>query len=681
MTTAPSTQGTKSPVWLADGLAGAAAALAPLALYVATLPRTVVLEDDGLFLMAGEHLGIAHPPGYPLHTLICHLFMQLPFGNPAVLGHLSSAVLGALACVGVYACARVLGASRLPGLVAAWLFGASEHFWSQAIIAEVYTLNAALFFAAFALILHGCRGRQLLWPWFGAAALYGFGLANHWPLMVLATPGLALAAAPALARIRRRLPWLALIAFATASLPYAWMVLRSWQEPLISFYGPLEDWDAIWHYLSRSGYADVDESAGAGWGDRLAYVWWFIQQLALQLTLPGFALAGLGLWRLLRGRLTVPAHGERAVERMAGWGGALALLGNSVLLILLLRFDFDAYNVSVFRPYSLVCYGIAAVWLALGVQWLLERTEHWAFWLRIGGTALAGAGMVAYSLWANWPANDRSASDLTERHARLVFQLLPRDAVLFLFGDEAVGPLGYYHFVLGRRPDLTMLSTQGLVFGNRLFSWRLPRQERQAALRRFVADTDRPVFYLAGDDEFSPGQGFRYYGFAKEVLRGVPPGTLELTVHPAAERYFEELLTLRPVDAWERFRRHKLLFNYGRHLGYVALAANAELRERVHASMRGADGSFFALMGMAEVLLAHGNATHLPLAEDSLRKAEGRQDEIMSEERRARFLYLRGFCAHRLGRTAQAKALFEASRALYPHPENAAIAALRQLGG
>ena len=662
-------------------MAGAAAALAPLALYIATLPRTAVLEDDGLFLMAGEHLGIAHPPGYPLYTLICHLFMQLPFGNPAVLGHLSSAALGALACAGVFACARLLGASRLPGLVAAWLFGAAEHFWSQAIIAEVYTLNAALFFAAFALILHGGRGRQRLWPWFGAAALYGFGLANHWPLLALATPGLALAAAPALARIRRRLPWLALTAFATASLPYAWMVLRSWQEPLISFYGPLEDWDAIWHYLSRRGYADVDESASAGWGDRLAYLWWFGQQLAVQLTLPGFALAGLGLWRLLRGRGDAPRRGERSVERMAGWGGALALLGNSVLLILLLRFDFDAYNISVFRPYSLVCYGIAAVWLALGVQWLLECAERWAGWLRTSATALAGAGMVAYSLWANWPANDRSASDFTERHARLVFQLLPRDAVLFLSGDAEVGPLGYYHFVLGRRPDLTMLSTQGLVFGNRLFSWRLPRQERQAALRRFVADTAQPIFYLAGDDEFSPGQGFRYYGFAKEVLRGVPPGTLELTVHPAAERYFEELLTLRPVDAWERFRRHKLLFNYGRHLGHMALAADADLRERGRASTRRADGSFFALMGMVEVLLAHGNATHLPLAEDSLRKAESRQDEIMSKERRARFLYLRGFCAHRLGQTAQAKALFEASRALYPHPENAAIAALRQLGG
>ena len=666
---------TKKPAWLADSLVGAVAALGPLALYALTLPRTVVLEDDSLFLMAGEHLGVAHPPGYPLYTLICHLFMQLPFGSPALLGHLSSAALGALACAGVYACARLLGASRLPGLVAAWLFGASEHFWSQAIIAEVYTLNAALFFAAFALILHGVRQPGRIWPWAAAAAAYGLSLANHWPLMVLAAPGLALAAWPALPRIPRRLPLLALIAFVCASLPYVWMVLRSWQEPPISFYGPLEDWGAFWHYFSRSGYEGVDESLGAGWLDRLAYLWWFVQQLAWQLTLPGFALAGLGLWRMLRGRRVARE------DRVAGWGGALVLLGNSVLLVFLLGFDFDARNLSVFRPYSLVCYGIAAVWLALGAQWLLDRWAPTAApWLKLGATALAGAGMVAQSLWADWTANDRSGSHFAERHARLMFDLLPADAVLFLFDDEEVGPLGYYHFVEGRRPDLSLLSTQGLVFGNRLFSWRQPRREQQAALRRFLAGTDRPVFYSVGEEEFPHGLGVRHWGFAKEAVRNGQPGLLELRLHPGSDAYFEELLDMQPIDAWERFRRDKLLFAYGEYLGYVALGADPELNERVGGSMQRADGSFFALMGMAEVLLAHGDATHLALVEGWLRKAEGRQEEIMTKERRARFLYLQGFCTYRLGRAPQARALFEASRAIYPHPENAAIAALRQIG-
>ena len=60
-------------------------ASAPLVPYALTMPRTVVLEDDGLFLMVGAHLGVAHPPGYPLHRLIVHLFLQLPFGPPALL--------------------------------------------------------------------------------------------------------------------------------------------------------------------------------------------------------------------------------------------------------------------------------------------------------------------------------------------------------------------------------------------------------------------------------------------------------------------------------------------------------------------------------------------------------------------------------------------------------------------
>ena len=119
----------------------AAAVLGPLVLYVATLPRTVVLEDDGLFLMAGVHLGVAHPPGYPLYTLILHLFTRLPFGDPAFLGHLSSAVLGALACGTVYVCARLLRVTVALALTATWLFGVSEQFWSQAIITEVYTLS------------------------------------------------------------------------------------------------------------------------------------------------------------------------------------------------------------------------------------------------------------------------------------------------------------------------------------------------------------------------------------------------------------------------------------------------------------------------------------------------------------------------------------------------------------
>ncbi len=193
---------------LRDGIALVASVIGPLVLYVLSMPRTVVLEDDGLFLMAGVHLGVAHPPGYPLYTLIVYLFTQLPFGNVAFLGHLSSAVLGAFACGCVYVCARLLHASPIPAMIATWLFAASEHFWSQAIIAEVYTLNALFFFGLYALILYGIRQPQRTGIWIAAAIAYGLSLTNHWPLMVLSTPGLMILVFPVWRTVYRKLPLL-----------------------------------------------------------------------------------------------------------------------------------------------------------------------------------------------------------------------------------------------------------------------------------------------------------------------------------------------------------------------------------------------------------------------------------------------------------------------------------------
>ena len=51
-------------------------------------------------------------------------------------------------------------------------------FWSQAVIAEVYTLNTFFFIL---LLLLGLRGAPL--PWM--ALLFGLSLSNHWPLMIL----------------------------------------------------------------------------------------------------------------------------------------------------------------------------------------------------------------------------------------------------------------------------------------------------------------------------------------------------------------------------------------------------------------------------------------------------------------------------------------------------------------
>ena len=659
-------------------MAWTAAVLGPLALYVLTTSRTVMLEDDGLFLMAGAHLGIAHPPGYPLYIWLCHAFMQLPFGSPAFLGHLSSAVLGAFACGFVYWGARVLGASVLPAVAAAWLFGASEHFWSQAIIAEVYTLHALLFFAAYALVLYGIRHRHLAWPWLWAAAAYGLSLANHWPLMGLSTLGLLLAALPAWRAAVRRLPAMLGIALPCAVLPYVWMVWRSRQEPLVSFYGPIGGWEEFWLYLSRRHYAGTDVSAVADWGDRFAYLQWLGNELVWQLTLPGFLLALLGLFVLLR----------RA--QLATVGSGLVILAcNSLVLLMALNFEYNYFQVAVFRPYPLVCFGLLALWLAVGLQFAVDAIAR----LRAGGrmgapgfrhavAGMAGLLMAGGSVHAHWGPNMQAGNDFTERFAAATLDGLPPDAVLLTTFDGDAFPLGYYSLVEGRRPDVQLLQAKGFAYGQRLYATFLSNTGKREVLTDFVDNAERPVFFLLEIDYgiLPLNRKGRHLGFYMQLIERQGVGAISVARNPRGEEYFRYLLDHQPANRWERVIRETLLEHYCHYLALMKLSSPpAHVQEAMQGLYASVDRSLHCVVGIASALLGLGDAAHWPQLEQWLKQAEALWHEAAVQRDMARIFYLRGNLAERQGRKQFAMNSYLKSNRMDPRPENKAVEAIVRL--
>ena len=451
------------------------------------------------------------------------------------------------------------------------------------------------------------------------------------------------------------------------------MVRRSHQNPLLNFYGPIDSLRDLWFYISRSGYSHIDLSPSAGWGDRLQFLQWLGHETVWQLTLPGFILAAVGLWSLLYRRQWVVAG-----------SGLLVFLGNSVVLVVLLGFDFDYFHLVLFRPYSLVCYGLVALWLAVGFHFLLDRLPIWLpftfsrpAWLKSFVAVLAGVGMAMFAVQAHWQSNDRAGSHFTERYAETVFELLPRDAVLFTYGDPDSIPFGYYRFVEDRRPDVTLLNTQGLVFSNRLYNWRLPRERKQKVLREFVNKTERPVFFT--DDSIMPylGFGIRHHGFVKEIVRA---GTqIEVAIQPAGKRFFEELLSHPPQDRREWHERNRQISLFANYLGLAMLSGATTSVEWLQHSVALAEQNTHGLMGMADALLGHGDPSHYAQIEAWLEKAKPLQDELVDKEQRARFLYMQGFLRHYRGETEAARVLFKQSLTIYPHPSNASINALRQL--
>ena len=119
--------------------------------YLSTLSPTLGEADSFEFQVVSYTLGIAHPTGYPLYILLGKLFTLLPISNVAYRVNLISPLFASLAVVCLYLCLVHLTRHRAISLLAALTFAFSRTFWSQAVIAEVYALNA--FFVALMLYL------------------------------------------------------------------------------------------------------------------------------------------------------------------------------------------------------------------------------------------------------------------------------------------------------------------------------------------------------------------------------------------------------------------------------------------------------------------------------------------------------------------------------------------------
>ncbi len=87
-----------------DLMAGAATSIAAFLVYVLHLAPSVTMEDAGELIVAADYLGVPHPPGYPLWTVLAWFFQWIlhldsfrGYPNPARSVAVMSAVFGSLA--------------------------------------------------------------------------------------------------------------------------------------------------------------------------------------------------------------------------------------------------------------------------------------------------------------------------------------------------------------------------------------------------------------------------------------------------------------------------------------------------------------------------------------------------------------------------------------------------------
>ncbi|HYW30777.1 MAG TPA: DUF2723 domain-containing protein [Gemmatimonas sp.] len=548
-------------------MAGVVTTVVLVALYLSTAAPDLTFWDAAEFVTAAQSLGIPHPPGTPLWTLLANVSARLfseagPVRSVTILSVIASGLAGG---IGASVMARWIGAGA--AVAAAVSAGAMMSVWSNATETEVY---------AVALLLSVCmlaigeragraetsddarrRARALL------VFLAGLAVPLHLSALVALPAAIAFAWRGPRPTVREVALWgmLALLALsAVAVLP-----LRAMHDPALNAGNP-ETMRALIAVLRREQFAvsGLWPRTAPLWlqlGNVFQYADW---QVAFGLhphPTPSFVRTPLSiLWTVLG------VLGLRDLwHRDARVGRAMLLLLASGTLGVAIWLNMRAgpsYGVGVLPPgashearerdYFFVlgfwAWGVLAVaGIAAFARTLSARLSNARVRSLVAAAALVLAALPVAANARAMHRGQQPLATLPRTYARLLLDAVPQRGVLFTAGDNDSFPLWYLQQVESYRNDVTVVTVPLLPAP--WFRAQLAERDRlllpaaaeawpglDAVLRSIViqsARANRPYrvsALLAARDRnrIDPSSGWALEGIVYAPSASVPRGTVAL---------------------------------------------------------------------------------------------------------------------------------------------------------
>lgn len=252
-----------------------------LIIYLFTLAPTVVQIDSGELATVQYTLGIAHPTGYPLFTIIGYLFLQIPVGLRKITqANLLAAIWCASSIFFLMKSVMILlnnynqqfpqkikkkkefskqivftEDQKLISIVAGLLLLAfSKTFWLQSTSVEVYSLQTLLFSIIIYFTLKAFYENEIR-NWYYVGLSFAFGFANHMTTL------LALPFAVILFLYKEKLNSNSLkiifktffISFPLLILFYLYLPIRASQNPTMNWGNPV-NLENFWRQFTGKQY-------------------------------------------------------------------------------------------------------------------------------------------------------------------------------------------------------------------------------------------------------------------------------------------------------------------------------------------------------------------------------------------------------------------------------------------
>lgn len=397
--------------------------------YVFSMAPSFNSDDSPETALAQLTLGIQHPPGYPLNTLVGKIFTLVPLGGASFRANLSAPFFGALSCLMLYILSHMLLSMTkarpvlvaLAALGAAVLYGFGSSAWLQACFSKggIYTMNS-FFAAAFMYSVFKSPGKTKYSALSGF--LLGLSCGNHWTSMAVLAPAALLFAGLNFKRYRLRHLASAFIFFMAGASVYLFVFIRSAGAPAYAWGDTKTFSDFMW-LITRAQYAGIESKHTIE--DTLRLLgYYFTQVMPKEFFAPAFAAVAAGVYFAFK---NFRAH---AAAMAASY--ALILLGVASLATPPEKTEW------LIKTYLVSSSLFAAFFAGAGILFLSGAAGKYSVHASITALVLAAGGQ----LFSNNPGYQRYFIGY-DYAANITKMTEGRNALLFTEGDMYIGAALY----------------------------------------------------------------------------------------------------------------------------------------------------------------------------------------------------------------------------------------------
>lgn len=437
-------------------------------IYLLTLSRSVYPGDSGEFIALAKTLGIAHPPGYPLYTMLSHLFAYLPLENIAFKVNFFSAVASSLTIGVVYLTVLRLSKSRLISIASSLTLAFSYLFWLYSLVAEVFSLHgfflSLILFFTVSFYQEPERKKHLYLLFLSL----GLASTNHHTI-IFVFPSILLLLIFKRKSLSLKLLFFGLSFFLLGLTPYVYLPIRASQNPILNWGDP-SNFERFTDVVLRKDYGTFSLYSGKKSAVSLDPVIFYFENLSKNSVFIGIVAGVPGIVYLIK-------KGSRL---------SIILFSSFLLLGPFFAFltgkpSYKILNNSTIERFFIASQIFWAVFFSFGLMWFSEKFSRYKRYFAL-------ILIIPFLLViVNYKKVDQKNNFAYEEYGKLLFSSLPYNSVIFTYTDE-VSMLGkYFQEARGERKDIKVI----------MFTF-LSDNWYQDSLKQRYPDFDFPYEYYSG---------------------------------------------------------------------------------------------------------------------------------------------------------------------------------------